>query len=370
LRKQKFLIEVPRQSGNNTLYEEGKQLKRFKFLLVALIATISFALCVGDGITAAFAAETVPALVSTKNINVVDGVAEFVCGTATTGGYAYLYGSSACKVVNDHTPFVNITAAITTGGAENIDRILTGEMAMGSVGTPVIYEYYNGNPGEGIEAHSNLRTVYGSAPNPFNFLVRGDSPYKTIEDLKGKKVSIHTPGGSSALLAERILDILGYGIDTEYYNIQYLSPQETCDAMKAGTIDALFQSAAAPHASVSDFFLTAPGGGRFIELSPTQKQKILDATKYMNDALTPAGTYEGQKEDYHTIGSYYAFVVLDDFPDEIAYAFAKALHENYEEWISVFSGVRGATAQITIDTQAAPLHPGTERYFKEIGLLK
>jgi TRAP-type uncharacterized transport system substrate-binding protein len=62
--------------------------------------------------------------------------------------------------------------------------------------------------------------------------------------------------------------------------------------------------------------------------------------------------------------------VTKDFPEDLAYQMAKALDQHYDQWTTIFAGVKGATAQNTIDTAIAPLHPGTERYFKEIGLIK
>ena len=311
-----------------------------------------------------------PQLTSTKAISVVDGVAEFVCGTATTGGWVFMWAAAGCKVINDHVPFLNITAAITTGGNENIERIIAGEMAMGAVGTPVSYDYYHGNLEEGIDPHPDIRAVFGSAPNPTCFMVRGDSNYQTIEDLKGKKVSINTPGSSSALTAERILTALGRGVDTNYYNIQYLNQSESCDAMKTGALDGMFIGAPAPHASFTDFFLTAQGGGRFLAITDEQKKAIFNVLPYMDDCLVPAGAYHGQTEDYHTVGSYFNFVVMADFPEQLAYEITKALDQNYNEWCEIFYGSKGSTSQLTIDTLVIPLHPGSERYFREIGLIK
>ena len=299
-------------------------------------------------------------------IPVVDGVAEIMMGATTTGGWTYLYTSSAAKVISDHLSDVNVTPQITTGGGENLIRVATGEMSVGVAAAAYISTYYNGDPAEGIDPNPHLRTLYGS-PNSFlSVIVRKDSPYQTIEDLKGKKISICNLGNSGQLLIEQLLKKMGRW--EGYYDLQFISPSESAAALIEGTIESLWICACDPHASVTQI-MNMPGGARFIEFSDEQKQLFLETCSYLKPGTRAAGTYTGQDYDYNTVGSPYALICTEDFPEELAYEMAKALDQNYDEWLTVFAGVKGATAQNTIDTAIAPLHPGTERYFREIGLI-
>lgn len=299
-------------------------------------------------------------------IPVVDGVAEIMMGATTTGGWTYLYTSSAAKVISDHLSNVNVTPQITTGGGENLIRVATGEMSVGVAAAAYISTYYNGDPAEGIDPNPHLRTLYGS-PNSFlSVIVRKDSPYQTIEDLKGKKISICNLGNSGQLLIEQLLKKMGRW--EGYYDLQFISPSESAAALIEGTIESLWICACDPHASVTQI-MNMPGGARFIEFSDEQKQLFLGTCSYLKPGTRAAGTYTGQDYDYNTVGSPYALICTEDFPEELAYEMAKALDQNYDEWLTVFAGVKGATAQNTIDTAIAPLHPGTERYFREIGLI-
>lgn len=299
-------------------------------------------------------------------IPMVGGVAEITCGATTTGGWTYMYTSSAAQVVSSNNDNINITPAITTGGGENLISVATGQMPMGVASAAYIYKYYNGDPSEGIEPNSHLRTLYGS-PNSFlSVIVRADSSYQTIEDLQGARVSICNKGNSGQLLISELLKTMGR---EDYYDLQYLTPAESYEALNTSTIDSLWICACDPHSSVTEIF-NMPGGARFIEFSEDQKKMFLDSCSYLSQVTRPAGTYKGQDQDYNTVGSPYALVVTEDFPEELAYQIAKTLDEKYDEWTGVFAGVKGATAQNTIDTAIAPLHPGTERYFREKGYIK
>lgn len=302
----------------------------------------------------------------TKNIPVVGGVAEMMMGATTTGGWTYMYVSSAAKLVSDKNSDINVTPQITTGGGENLVRVAAGDLPVGVASAAYIYKYYHGAPDEKIKANPHLRTLYGSPNSTLSVIVPAGSPYKTIEDLKGKKVSICNKGNSGQLLIADLLKAMGR---EDYYNLQYLTPAESMEALKTGHIDSLWICACDPHASVTEIFAMR-GGARFIEFSDEQKKLFLETQSYLSPAVRPAGTYIGQTEDYHSVGSPYALIVTEDFPEELAYQIAKTLDEGYDEWVSIFAGVKGATAQNTIDTQIAPLHPGTERYFREKGLIE
>lgn len=303
----------------------------------------------------------------TDKIPVVNGVAEMMMGATTTGGWTYMYVSSAAKVISDNCQNINVTPQITTGGGENLVRVASGDMPVGVAAAAYISKYLKGSLEEKIAPCPQLRTLYGSPNSTLSVIVRADSPYKTIEDLKGKKISICNKGNSGQLLISDLLKAMKR--DNGYYDLQYLTPAESMDALKTKNIESLWICACDPHSSVTEIF-AMPGGARFIEFSEEQKKLFLDTCDYLKPAVRPAGTYTGQTQEYKSVGSPYALIVTKDFPEELAYQMAKALDQHYESWVTVFAGVKGATAKNTIDTAIAPLHAGTERYFKEIGLLK
>ena len=141
----------------------------------------------GIALTAASSANAME-FKGSKNIPVVNGVAEIMMGATTTGGWTYMYVSSAAKLISDKNPNINVTPQITTGGGENLVRVAAGELPVGVASAAYIDKYYHGS-GE-IKPCPQLRTLYGSPNSTLSVIVAAGSPYKTIEDLKGKKVSI------------------------------------------------------------------------------------------------------------------------------------------------------------------------------------
>ncbi len=296
-----------------------------------------------------------------------DKKAEMMMGTATTGGFTYIWGAAAAEIINKYVPSVNVTAQITTGGSENIVRILSGEMPLGIAGSNVVQKFYDGSPAEKIDASKNLRTLWVSKSTIFSIIVAKDSPYQTMEDLKGKKVSIGNKGGSAYESISSFLDVLGMGGD--YYDLQFLTMNESLDAMKTKTIEAFFTNTSDPHTAMTEVFMM-PGGARFLEFPQDKLDTLLSKVPYLKPAVRPAGTYNGQDKDVVSVGSPYVLLVTEDFPEDTAYEIAKALDEKYEEWVGIASNVEGSILTATVENAYAPLHPGVEKYAREKGVLK
>ena len=86
----------------------------------------------------------------------------------------------------------------------------------------------------------------------------------------------------------------------------------------------------------------------------------------------PAGRYPGQSETLQTVGSWSYVLARPDLDEAVGYDLAAALHKA-ERIGNMFGGqLAESTAQNTL--KALPrkdaLHPGVERYFREIGLMK
>ena len=303
---------------------------------------------------------------ATAELEMVNGTYEIMMGTATTGGFTYIWGAAAAQIINKYVPNVNVTAQITTGGNENLVSMFAGDMPMGIAGSNMVQKFYDGDPGAGIPEVKNLRTLWVSKSTVFSAIVHTDAPYQTLEDLKGKKVSIGNKGGSAYEAIYSFLEALGMGGD--YFNLQYLTMTESADAMKTHNIDAFFTCTSDPHTAMTEVF-NMPGGARFLDWPQSVIDTLLEKIPYLSPAVRPAGTYKNQAKDLISVGSPYALLVTEDFPEELAYEIAKALNEHYDEWVNIAANCEGSTAQAVVNGYYAPLHPGCERYLKEIGVI-
>ena len=88
-------------------------------------------------------------------------------------------------------------------GGTDVVRAIQSKMAFGQAATiPTIIAHE--------KAIKDIRLLSGSYPDPeVVFLVKKDSPLKSVEDLKGKKVGISEPGSNRTYFATKMLTDAG-----------------------------------------------------------------------------------------------------------------------------------------------------------------
>src|ERR1700738_1485504 len=106
-------------------------------------------------------------------------------GTATPGGGFPLYGNAFAEVMNAADPALSIAPRNTKGSNENIPLLEKGELDIALVAGEPAYEAFMGIG----RAATRIKIVTAIYSNPGMFVVRADSPYRTIRDLAGKPVA-------------------------------------------------------------------------------------------------------------------------------------------------------------------------------------
>jgi TRAP transporter TAXI family solute receptor len=112
-------------------------------------------------------------------------------GTATPGGGFPLYGNTFAEVLNAADPSLSIEPRNTKGSNENIPLLEKGELDIALVAGEPAYEAFMGLVGRPKTNAKILTAMYSS---PGMFVVRADSPYKTIRDLVGSAGRIWCQG--------------------------------------------------------------------------------------------------------------------------------------------------------------------------------
>ena len=102
-------------------------------------------------------------------------------GTATPGGGFPLYGNAFAEVMNAADPQMSIAPRNTKGSSENIPLLEKGELDLALVAGEPAYEAFAGIG----RAPVRLKILTAIYSNPGMFVVRADSPYRTIRDLSG-----------------------------------------------------------------------------------------------------------------------------------------------------------------------------------------
>jgi hypothetical protein len=287
-------------------------------------------------------------------------------GTATPGGGFPLYGNAFAQVMNAADPQLPIAPRNTKGSNENIPLLEAGQLDIALVAGEPAYEAFLG-VGRPATQLKILTAMYSS---PGMFVVRADSPYKTIRDLVGQPVAFGAKGSGLPILSRYMLDGLGLKQDGDFKSI-YLDRAGDGPAMVLdGRAAALWGAGIGwpGFAAVA----SSPTGARFIAPDAGEIARIRERHSFLKPLTVPAGSYPGQNSQINSVGSWSFILARDTLPEDVAYRLARTLHGAEAALCKQLAQACETTAVNTV--AAAPrtelIHPGVLKYFREIGLVK
>jgi TRAP transporter TAXI family solute receptor len=202
------------------------------------------------------------------------------------------------------------------------------------------------------------------------FVVRADSPYKSIPDLKGQPVAWGAQGSGLVLLGGYVVDALGMDRDRDFKAI-YLDRAGDGPAMvEDGRVAALWGAGIGwpGFAAVA----SAPGGARFIAPDAGEIARVRAKHTFLKPLTIPAGSYPGQTAAIDSVGSWSFVLTRADLPDDVAYRLARTLHGVELAFCKKLAQGCETTAANTVAAAPRPelIHPGVMKYLKEIGVAK
>jgi TRAP transporter TAXI family solute receptor len=287
-------------------------------------------------------------------------------GTATPGGGFPLYGAAFAEVMNQTDPGLVIEPRNTKGSIENIPLLESGQLDIALVAGEPAYEAFMGI-GRPRTSAKILTAIYS---NPGMFVVRGDSPYKTIRDLVGKPIAFGAKGSGLPILSRYVLDGLGLDQDKDFGAVYLDHAADGPPMLADGRVAALWGAGIGwpGFATVAN----SPGGARFIAPDADEIARIRAKHSFLKPLVVPAGSYPHQSAPIHSLGSWSYVLVRDTLSDDVAYRLARTLHHAETALGSRLPQARETTAANTV--AAAPnidlIHPGVLRYLREIGMVK
>ena len=290
-------------------------------------------------------------------------LAELTFTTGSTAGTYYAFGGVLAQYISDHSD-VQVTAVAGEGSAANIDMLDMGYAQLGFVQSDVAYyaangirfEQYEGNP---VTSFTALAALYNETVQ----LVTCDPEIKSMDDLRGKNVSIGAAGSGVYFNA---MDFLAaYDMTEADINPQYLSFGDSAEALRDGKIDAAFVVAGAPTVAVVD--LCATKGAYLVGLDDEHIAKLKELNGAYTECIIPAGTYDGIDTDTKTVAVKAIIIANGDVTDDEAYTIVSTIFENAADITAQHA--KGAELDLNYAAECGlNYHPGAAKYFAEKGI--
>jgi len=284
--------------------------------------------------------------------------------TGGTGGVYYPMGGGLAAVLSKKVPGMSATAEVTGGSVDNLNLIGTGKPYIGFSMADAAKDAQTGQ-GKFSGKKVDLSTLLVLYPNRMHIVTTEASGIKTMQDLKGKRVSTGSPGSATEVMAFRVIEAAGLDKDKDMRR-ERLGVAESVNAVKDRKIDAFFWVGGLPTAAVTDLANTP--GTKIVMIDHSKEVDAMNkkyGNLYFKDVI-PKTTYKGMDKDKNVISVANILVTSSKMSEKEAYDIVKAVFDNkidlvrsHYEYINVTpEGQKSAATPV-------PFHPGALKYFKE-----
>lgn len=285
--------------------------------------------------------------------------------TGGTSGVYYPLGVALSEIYGQNIEGARAQVQATKASVENLNLLQAGRGEIAFTLGDSLAEAWAGNTEAGFPGKlDKLRGIAAIYPNYVQIVASKESGVTTLEDLKGRSLSVGAPASGTELNARAIFAAAGLSY-SDLGKLEYLPFAESVELIKNRQLDATLQSAGLGVASIRDLATSVPIN--VVAVSPEIIEKI--GAPFIA-ATIPAGTYDGQTEDVSTAAVGNFLVSHDGVSEETAYQMTKLLFENLDKMAASHAAAKAIDVAKALDGMPVPLHPGAERYYREVGVLK
>ena len=290
---------------------------------------------------------------------------EVVMLTGNTGGVYYPLGITLAKIWERKIPGTKVVVQSTQASVENFNLLQQrrGSFAFGQ--GDVMSDAVKGNVEAGFpSSRDRLRMVAALFPNYLHLVTLKSAKIRSVQDLKGKRVSVGASRSGNELNARVLLGLAGMSY-ADLRRVDYLPYNDAVALMRDGQLDALIVSAGLGVKAVLDLAAGTP-----VDIVPIGADLVARSGGVFSPVTIPAGTYAGQTQDVPTAALINYLVTHSEVPEALVYAVIKELYAALPELKAAHVAARDIARERALVSRPIALHPGAERYFREVGLLR
>lgn len=286
--------------------------------------------------------------------------------TGGTSGVYYPIGVAMSQLYSNGIDGAKTSVQATKASVENLNLLQSGRGEIAFALGDSVEDAWNGVEDAGFKAPlTRLRAIAATYPNYIQIVASQESGIKTLEDLKGKRISVGAPKSGTELNARAIFKAAGLSY-ADMGRVEYMPYAESVELIKNRQLDATLQSSGLGMAAIRDLAAMVPIN--FVAI-PAEVVAKIDSQAYQAKVI-PAGTYDGQDEDVPTAAIVNLLVSHEKVSDDVAYQMTKLMFDNLARLRTAHSASNDISLETATEALPIPLHPGAERFYKEAGVLQ
>lgn len=285
--------------------------------------------------------------------------------TGGTSGVYYPLGMSLSDLYGENIEGSTTSVRATKASVENLNllQIARGQLAF-ALGDSVA-DAWKGNEDAGFRApRDRLRAIAGIYPNYIQIVASQASGIRSLEDLRGKRISVGAPRSGTELNARAIFKAAGLSYK-DMGQVEFKPYAESVELIEKGQLDATLQSAGLGMAAIRELAERMP-----ITFVAIPEQVVSRIGGAYQPGIIPAGTYKGQASDVTTATITNLLVSQTSVSDDLAYQMTRLLFENLGRLAEAHPAASDIQLERATNGLPIPLHPGAERFYREVGVLK
>lgn len=304
-------------------------------------------------------------LLGAANVYSADSQRLTLATGGTSGVYFPLGGAIGQVLGSNGNGSLSVTAQATGASGENMRLVESGDVDFAIVQNDVADAAFNGTA-PFREKLGDVRALGRLYPEYLHVVASKDSGIKSLEDFKGKKISVGARGSGNEVNCRQIFDF--YGLDYKNLEPIFLPYSETADQFKDRNLDGFVFTIGTPNPAIQD--ITTTQDVEFIPLQGDQVDQVIAKFPFLVKDAIPANTYKGQDTAVPTLSVQAILVANKDMPDDVAYELTKTLYENTEAIAKAHNKGSEIKLENATDGVTIPFHPGAEKYLREKGIIK
>lgn len=310
------------------------------------------------------------------NVAAIDSHAQedfITIGGGDVSGVYFPAGLAMAKMLNAKRDVYDIRATVesTDGATFNINAILAGYMEFGMTQSDKLYQAFNGLADWAKRGpQQELRAVFSLHHEALTLVAAVDAGINTVDDLKGKTVSIGNPGVSRHWTVTDALTASGLDPKRDFDAVE-VAASDAPALLQDRRIDAYFYTVGHPSETIRKA-LSGERQTRLIPIAGPAIDQLIAVHPYYTKATIPViRLYPdvADQPDVATFGVIATLCTSAKIPADVVYVLTKEIVGNLDTFRRQHPAFHQLTGKGMLQGLAAPLHPGALRYFKEAGLI-
>ena len=291
-------------------------------------------------------------------------------GTGSVTGVYYPAGGAICRLINkdQKSHHLRCTVEATEGSIYNLQRLQSHKLELAIVQSDAQKAALQGQ-GLFSETGPNreLRSLFSLYVEPLTLVTRQNAGISSLADLLGKRVDIGNPGSGDRNTMNYLIQAMGWQL-SQFAATSELKGAERAQALCDENIDAFVYVVGHPSGTIKE--ASSSCDISLLPVTGPQVDALLAQHPEYVPTLIPNGLYQGADQDTPSFGVSATVVTTTALSDEAAYYIVKAVFDNFEQFKRLHPAFASLSKeQMVRQGLTASLHPGAERYFREVGLL-